>query len=244
MKILHLLFCLLFFGLFTISCIDNSAAEVEKLKLQIELEKVKAEAAAKAAVEKEIQESASSDETPKSTVVDNQSPQTGAAPNAKSIERKVIRSSTLRIVLDEIDDIAFAGFPTRSNIQNNNYPISISAQYSKGGYNNGSRTGYVESDIPIGTSYFCIGAYNWVWTGFGKGKYQYNIRAELNGDMILNKSTGGRINDNSEGMKYFEVMQLTKDSDGQISVNPNVPSDIRSSLKSGYSRMMSMRNPG
>ncbi len=205
------------------ACQDNSQqAEIKKLELQLELEKIK------------------------------QNNRLDAKLNAEEERRKVEQAklnaerqnskSSVKVVLDEIDDIAFVGFPSNEQI-NLNLPLSITTKYDRGSYSNGSQTAYIEDDVPLGVSYMCVGVYNWVWTGFGKGKYQYNLKVEIDDNLILRESTGGRINDNTEGMKFFRVLKLEKSRSGSITVSSNVSNSTSSQLKRRYSSMMRMKNP-
>jgi len=219
------------------SCKDNKS-ELEKMKMELELQKAK-EATAKAEREIEIQKKEAENLKQKNELLKEQQKTKSQLVSNTQFD---VTSSTVRVVLDEIDDIAFVGICTQNQVNNRELPISFTAQYNTGSYSNGSRTNYVEDDIPNGISYMAVGLYNWVWTGFGKGKYQYDIRVDIDGEPILRQSSGGRVNDNTAGMKYFTVIELNKDRNGKITTSSTVDNKIKAQLKNTYSRIMQSRN--
>lgn len=137
----------------------------------------------------------------------------------------------ITVSMSNIDDI---GIIMLKNKRGTN-PILVS-EWINGEHGSGSRD--ITNLLDVGDNYIVYAVYNKYYAGtgiFAGGKYSFYFSMSKNGASIF--SASDFVRDNSKGIKYWKIIKLTLDKNGNIRASDNVSSSIISQIQNKLSNL-------
>lgn len=137
----------------------------------------------------------------------------------------------ITVSMSDIDDV---GIIMLKNKRGTN-PILVS-EWVNGGHGSGSRD--ITDLLDVGDNYVVYAIYNKYYAGtgiFAGGKYSFYFSMSKNGGSIF--SASDFVRDNSKGIKYWKIIKLTLDKNGNIRASDNVSSSIISQIQNKLSNL-------